>query len=194
MPLIHNHKILGCYAQTELGHGSNVAKLETTATLDFKTDEFIIHSPTPTSTKMWPGDIGRFSSHAIVFARLIIESNDYGVQPFIVQLRDLQNFKHISGVETGDLGPKFGYNIKDNGWATFDSVRIPRTQMLMGMTNVEKDGEFSVVGDPRVLYSTMMLIRNRIVRLMHTGMFQALAIAFRYAVVRRQFATIDKSR
>ena len=73
MPLIRNHKILGCYAQTELGHGSNVAALETTATLDKKTDEFIIHSPTITSTKYWPGDLGRYTTHAIVFARLIVE-------------------------------------------------------------------------------------------------------------------------
>ena len=50
LPLITKHKIMGCYAQTELGHGSNVAGLEATATLDTKTDEFIIHSPTITST------------------------------------------------------------------------------------------------------------------------------------------------
>ena len=34
MPLIENVDIVGCYAQTELGHGSNVAGLETTATFD----------------------------------------------------------------------------------------------------------------------------------------------------------------
>jgi len=81
---VQHHKWLGCYAQTELGHGSNVAGLETTATLDTTTDEFVIHSPTITSTKFWPGDLGRHSTHAIVFARLKIESNDYGVQPFLV--------------------------------------------------------------------------------------------------------------
>lgn len=79
MPLIARHKILGCYAQTELGHGSNVAHLETTATLDKLTDEFVIHSPTITSTKFWPGDLGRFSSHAIVFARLLVGDKDYKV-------------------------------------------------------------------------------------------------------------------
>jgi acyl-CoA oxidase len=71
--------ILGCYAQTEIGHGSNVAGIETTATLDKATDEFVIHTPSITATKYWPGDMGRFSSHAIVFARLIIDKQDNGV-------------------------------------------------------------------------------------------------------------------
>jgi len=70
-----NHDILGCYAQTELGHGSNVASLETTAIFDSNTDEFVIHTPTITATKFWPGDMGRMCNFALVFARLIIESD-----------------------------------------------------------------------------------------------------------------------
>ncbi|KAG6521165.1 hypothetical protein ZIOFF_018231 [Zingiber officinale] len=37
---------------TELGHGSIVQGLETTATFDPKTDEFVTHSPTLTSSKV----------------------------------------------------------------------------------------------------------------------------------------------
>lgn len=47
--------IIGCYAQTELGHGSNVQGLETTATFNPASDEFIIHSPTLTSSKVSNG-------------------------------------------------------------------------------------------------------------------------------------------
>lgn len=52
LPLAYRFQIIGCYAQTELGHGSNVQGLETTATFDPKTDEFVIHSPTLTSSKV----------------------------------------------------------------------------------------------------------------------------------------------
>lgn len=61
------------------------------------------------------------------------------------------------------MGPKFGYQSKDNGWAMFDQVRIPRSNMLMGLAEVEKDGTFSLKKDIRVLYSSMMLIRMVIV-------------------------------
>ncbi|KAL2368793.1 hypothetical protein RJ035_007757 [Blastomyces gilchristii] len=46
IPKAERFEILGSYAQTELGHGSNVRGLETTATFDRATDEFIINSPT----------------------------------------------------------------------------------------------------------------------------------------------------
>ena len=124
-PLTWNFDILGCYCQTEIGHGSNVAGLETTATFDRKTDEFVLHTPTISATKWWPGDMGRMANHAIVLARLVIEEddgekNDYGPAPFIVQIRDRDTHKHVPGIKTGDMGPKMGFHSKDNGWLTFD--------------------------------------------------------------------------
>lgn len=134
--------ILGTYAQTEMGHGSNVAGLETTATFDAKTDEFVIHSPTLSSTKWWPGDLGRFANYAIVFAQMVIENdgqkNNYGVVPFLVQLRDVETHNYMPGVRCGDLGPKLGYIGKDNGWCQFNHVRIPRNQLLQRFMTVDR--------------------------------------------------------
>ena len=40
---------IGTYAQTELGHGTFIRGLETTATYDPRTEEFILNSPTLTA-------------------------------------------------------------------------------------------------------------------------------------------------
>jgi alkylation response protein AidB-like acyl-CoA dehydrogenase len=62
---------IGAYAQTELGHGSNVRGLETTAHYFPDTQEFEIHSPTLSSLKFWP--TGMYSStHAAVFAQMYV--------------------------------------------------------------------------------------------------------------------------
>lgn len=55
LPKAMSLKLIGTYAQTELGHGTFVRGLETTATYDPETKQFIAHSPTLTSTKWWPG-------------------------------------------------------------------------------------------------------------------------------------------
>ena len=47
--------LLGCCAMTETGHGSDVQSLETTATYDPATEEFVIDSPTPSSRKDYIG-------------------------------------------------------------------------------------------------------------------------------------------
>ena len=148
VPLAQEMKILGSYCQTEIGHGSDVSGLMTTATFDQRTDEFIINSPSPLATKWWPGELGLFSSHTVVYAKLTIPGNNngksIGVFPFIVQLRDTATWKLLPGVNAGDMGPKFGYNSKNNGWCSFNQVRIPRDQMLMRYAKVDRKGKFSI--------------------------------------------------
>lgn len=51
MPKIADWSIIGAYAQTELGHGSNVRGIELTATWDHSSREFVLHSPTLTASK-----------------------------------------------------------------------------------------------------------------------------------------------
>lgn len=127
----------------------------------------------------------------MVFARLIIEDNDYGVMPFIVQLRSLETWKPLKGVNCGDMGPKMGYNSKNNGWCTFNQVRTPRENMPMKYVSVDKEGTFSIEGDLRALYSVMMDIRVQLVQ--HSGMMllKSVIISLRYSACRRQFRMVQ---
>lgn len=88
VPLAENFRIIGTYCQTELAHGSNVAGLETTADFDESTDEWVINTPSLQATKWWPGGLAKSSTHCVCMARLRIRGKDYGVHPFIVQVRD----------------------------------------------------------------------------------------------------------
>ena len=57
--------------------------------------------------------------------------------------------------------------------------------MLMGISEVSKEGLFELKADPRVLYMTMMLIRISIIIDFPSESLKALLIAFRYGSVRR---------
>ncbi|KAL7160485.1 hypothetical protein ABFS83_01G098300 [Erythranthe nasuta] len=193
LPLANKMQIIGCYAQTELGHGSNVQGLETTATFDADKDEFVIHSPTLTSSKWWPGGLGKVSTHAVVYARLITDGKDHGVHGFIVQLRSLEDHTPLPGITVGDIGMKFGnggYNTMDNGVLRFDRVRIPRDQMLMKVSQVTREGKYKQSDVPRQLvYGTMVFVRQQIVKDASCALSRAVCIATRYSAVRRQFGS-----
>ncbi|KAG2676364.1 hypothetical protein I3843_12G049600 [Carya illinoinensis] len=162
LPLAYKMQIIGCYAQTELGHGSNVQGLETTATFDPQTDEFIIHSPTLTSS----------------FIVQLRSLDDHLPLPGIT-VGDI-GMKFGSGA----------YNTMDNGVLRFDHVRIPRDQMLMRVSQVTREGKFVQSNVPRQLvYGTMVYVRQTIVADASCALSRAVCIATRYSAVRRQFGS-----
>ncbi len=179
LPQALSLKMVGTYAQTEMGHGTFLRGLETTATFDPRTDEFVVHSPTPTATKWWPGGLGKTATHAIVMARLFLPSDqngsgagaeaaqDHGPHPFVMQIRDLRTHLPLPGVECGDIGPKMGYNGVDNGYLRFDHVRVPRaTSLLQKYAKVTREGRYAAPppSNTKSSYATLVAVRADIVK------------------------------
>ncbi|KAI4914204.1 hypothetical protein J4E85_010716 [Alternaria conjuncta] len=188
----NNYEIIGCYAQTELGHGSNVRGLETTATWNKEDKTFTIHSPHLTASKWWIGSLGRTANHAVVMAQLIIDGKSYGPSPFCVQIRDLKTHEPLDNIHIGDIGPKFGYNTMDNGFLLFNHVKIPHISMLARYTFVDPNtNKFGRRGAPSLVYGTLTWVRSTIVMQAGSVLARGVTIATRYCAVRRQFQDRD---
>ncbi|KAG0089906.1 hypothetical protein BGZ93_006987 [Podila epicladia] len=185
-PQAENYHYIGCYAQTELGHGSNLSRLETTATLDIERDQWVINSPTQSSAKFWIGTLGKIANHAVVQAKLIIKGKDYGAHPFLVPLRSLRDHTPLPGVVIKDQGPKQGAISMDNGYARFNNVRIPRENMLMRFSQVSREGVYSKPIHAKLAYGGMTAVRTTLINHSALSMARAVTIATRYCAVRRQ--------
>ncbi|KAH8701557.1 acyl-CoA dehydrogenase/oxidase [Talaromyces proteolyticus] len=189
------YEIIGCYAQTELGHGSNVRGLETTATWNPEDKTFTLHSPTLTASKWWIGSLGRTANHAVVMAQLFIGGKNYGPHPFVVQIRDLQTHLPLENVYVGDIGPKFGYNTMDNGFLLFNKLKIPHISMLARFSRVDPDtNKYVRPALPTLVYGTMTWVRSNIVLDAGSVLARGVTIATRYCAVRRQFQDRDADR
>ncbi|QUR68181.1 acyl-CoA oxidase [Mycobacterium spongiae] len=202
VPKIINLELLGCFAMTETGHGSDVQALETTATYDAHTEEFIVHSPTPSARKDYIGGAAETATIAAVFAQLVTttggEAVNHGVHCVLVPIRDAAG-NDLPGVTTSDCHYKGGLPGVDNGRIVFDQVRVPRENLLNKYGDVAPDGTYSSpIDNPNRRFFTMIgtLIRGRVTvgGSAAAAARVALDIATRYALQRRQFSAPDDDR
>ncbi|PUA82756.1 acyl-CoA dehydrogenase [Nocardioides currus] len=190
-------RLMGCFAMTESGHGSNVQALGTTATYDPETDEFVVTTPDDASRKDYIGNAAAHGEVAVVFAQLEIDGASEGVHAFVVPIRS--NGAVLPGVRIEDCGPKMGLNGVDNGRLWFDGVRIPRTNLLNQFADVTGAGVYeSAIENPNKRFFTMLgtLVQGRVC-VGGAGINAAkvaLTVATRYAGVRRQFEATDPDR
>ena len=184
-------KEYGCFAMTELGHGSNVASVETTATYDQKTREFIVDSPTPTAAKWWIGAAGHTANLAAIFVQLIVEGANCGVHVLVVKIRD-DNHNAIPGVITGDCGAKAGLAGIDNGFIIFRNYRVPYDCLLDRLSSINPEGKFksSIKSKTKrfgIMISGLNAGRIAVLGSSEVNMRNALTIAIRYGSIRVQF-------
>jgi len=189
-------EVLGCFAMTETGHGSDVQALETTATYDPATEEFVIDSATGTARKDYIGGAAETATVAAVFAALITGGKNHGVHCFLVPIRDADG-NDLPGVTTSDCHYKGGLPGVDNGRIVFDHVRVPRENLLNRYADVDPDGSYrsSIESDGRRFFTMIgTLIRGRVSVGGSAGAAArvALDIATRYALQRRQFSAPDE--
>jgi acyl-CoA oxidase len=198
LPDAASGRLLGCFAMTEIGHGSNVQRLETIASYERESDCFVLDSPTFSAGKNYIGNAGQDGIAAIVFAQLDLNGQKHGVHAFIVPIRDQQG-RPLPGVSIQDNGLKMGLNGVDNGGIWFHHVRVPRVEMLNRFADVTEDGQYRTdIQNPAARFFTMIgtLLGGRIsiATSANSGAKSALTISIRYGGRRRQFGPARSSQ
>ncbi|CAM4099185.1 acyl-CoA dehydrogenase [Zobellia nedashkovskayae] len=183
-------ELLGCFAMTETGHGSNVRGIKTTATYENKTNQIVIHTPGKNDNKEYIGN-ALHSKMASVFAQLIVNGKNEGVHAILVPLRN-EEHELLPGVIIEDNGYKLGLNGVDNGKIWFNQVAVPRENLLNKYGDIKEDGTYySDIKNPNKRFFTMLgtLVGGRIcvARAGLGGAKFSLAVAIKHALKRRQF-------
>nr|WP_221373982.1 acyl-CoA dehydrogenase [Actinoplanes polyasparticus] len=190
--------LLGCFAMTETGHGSDVQQLRTTCVYDPATQTFDLHTPHEAARKDYIGNAARDGRMAVVFAQLVTGGRSHGVHAWLVPIRDDEG-NPLPGVTIGDDGHKAGLLGVDNGRLSFDHVTVPRDMLLDRYGQVAPDGAYSssIDNDVRRFFTMLgTLVRGRVVvgGSAANAAKSALTIAVRYGESRRQFTAPGETR
>ena len=153
LPDVMTLALPGAFAMTEIGHGSDVASIGTTATYDTETEEFVIHTPFKGAWKEFLGNAALHGQAAVVFAQLITRGVNHGVHAFFVPIRTPDG-EMMPGVGSEDDGVKGGLNAvsythldvyKRQG----EDSAVDLFRGLLRHAEVDATGSYGVYGDAR---------------------------------------------
>lgn len=143
LPDIMSGNLLGGFAMTEVGGGSDVQGVATEAIYDHQTRSFVLNTPTEDAKKAYIGNAAVHGEMMVVFAQLKMtpDGESQGVHAFMVPVRDKQgNIK--TGVTIEDCGHKVGLNGVDNGYISFKDVKLPYDSMLDRFAQIDESGAY----------------------------------------------------
>eukprot|EP00359_Climacostomum_virens_P008103 CAMPEP_0204917574 /NCGR_PEP_ID=MMETSP1397-20131031/15174_1 /ASSEMBLY_ACC=CAM_ASM_000891 /TAXON_ID=49980 /ORGANISM="Climacostomum Climacostomum virens, Strain Stock W-24" /LENGTH=250 /DNA_ID=CAMNT_0052090449 /DNA_START=90 /DNA_END=839 /DNA_ORIENTATION=- len=166
---------------SELGCGTEVSKLKTTAHYDVNSDEIILNSPSLDAIKWWIG-AGECTTHLMLLAQLHIGGKNEGVVPILVQIRDVKTLEFLPGIVTGNVGPMPGMELQPYYYFIFSNYRVPASSLLQRFVHIQ-DGQLKLLHPDAksLIMSTFVKVRTVLIGWSWRPAAMALTIAVRYS-------------
>ncbi|KAJ6581956.1 acyl-CoA dehydrogenase NM domain-like protein [Mycena capillaripes] len=120
--------VLAHYCLTEVAHGLDAINIETTATA-LPGGGFELHTPNPGASKIMPptSPCG-VAAVGVVFAKLIVKGQDFGIRPFVFPFNDGKNM--MPGITAKLMPPREGAPPVYHSITSFNHVKLSPHALL----------------------------------------------------------------
>ncbi|KAJ7146738.1 hypothetical protein C8R44DRAFT_657027 [Mycena epipterygia] len=125
---ILSFNVLAHYCLTDVAHGLDAINIETTATA-LTCGGFELHTPHPGAAKiMPPSSPCGMPAVGIIFARLIVKEQDFGIRPFVLPFNDGETM--MPGITAKLLPPREGAPPVYHSITSFSNVKLHSHALL----------------------------------------------------------------
>mmetsp|Transcript_34441 Transcript_34441/g.60402 ORF Transcript_34441/g.60402 Transcript_34441/m.60402 type:complete len:606 (-) Transcript_34441:24-1841(-) len=195
IPDVLSLKIVGSFALSEIGYGSNAINLKTTATYDPTTLTFDLHTPNKDACKFYVATYK--PTHGVIFANLITKQGNQGIHAFFTPLRN-EDGSLLPGFEELDLGDVSGPGGTGTYLFRFTHFKMPLESLMNRFSDLDADGTFTSKipnKKARFIKTIERLVTGRICMSYSSiaGAEFAGLIAYRYALQRLAVGPTGKS-